>query len=202
MDNSKMTRILVGTVIGIALMVGGMVVSKATVEMQHKLMEMGLPIDPGKTIAVIGVFIILFPVIDFFYVKPLEDVISNRTKELESTFGEAENLRAQMGQLKTDYEQRLARTEAEAREQIQAQIKEAQELRKSLTAEAVAKTEEMKRTAELEIENQKKQVLGELRVHVATLSLQASEKIMKENLDNERNRRLIDEFLSTVEVKN
>lgn len=202
MNNSKMTQILVSTVIGIALMVGGMVVSKNTEAMQHKLMEMGLPIDPGKTIAVIGVFLILFPVIDFFYIKPLEEVISNRAKELESTFGEAENLRAQMGQLKADYEQRLARTEAEAREQIQAQIKEAQELRKSLTAEAVAKAEEMKRTAEIEIENQKKQVLGELRVHVATLSLQASEKIMKENLDTERNRRLIDDFLATVEVKN
>jgi F-type H+-transporting ATPase subunit b len=202
MNNSKTTQILIGTVIGIALMVGGMVVSKATHELQEKLMGMGLPIDPGKTIAVIGVFLILFPVIDFFYVKPLEDVISNRTKELENTFGEAESLRAQMGQLKSDYEQRLVKTEAEAREQIQAQIKEAQELRKTLTAEAIAKTEEMKRAAEVEIESQKKQVLGELRVHVATLSLQASEKIMKENLDTDRNRRLIDDFLSTVEVKN
>ncbi|MES1228304.1 MAG: F0F1 ATP synthase subunit B [Armatimonadota bacterium] len=194
-------------IIGLILMVGGMWLStseqgKSMLSFQAKLAEMGIPLDLGKTVAIIGVFLILFPVIDLFFLRPLQEAIGNRTRELESTFTEAESLRSQMGQLKTDYEQRLAKTEADAREQIQAQIKEAQELKKSLTADAVAKTEEMKRVAEAEIEAQKKQVLGELRVHVATLSLQASEKIMKENMDNDRNRKLIDDFLSTVEVKN
>lgn len=191
--------------VGPILMVGGMWLSVNKPEFlkfQEALEHQGIPLDLGKTVAVIGVFLILFPVINLFFVKPLAEAIQNRTSELEKTFGEAESLRTQMAQLKSDYEQRLAQTEADARAQIQAQIKEAQDLKKQLTADAIAKTEEMKRTAEAEIESQKKQVLGQLRVHVATLSLQASEKIMKENMDNDRNRKLIEDFLTSVEVKN
>ena len=196
---------VVNYIVGPILMVGGMWLSTSKpsfLSFQETLEKQGMPLDLGKSIAVVGVFLILFPLLDIFFIRPLQEAISNRTKELEATFSEAESLRSQMGQLKTDYEQRLAQTEADAREQIQAQIREATDLKKALTADAVTKTEEMKRIAGIEIEAQKKQVLGELRVHVATLSLQASEKIMKENLDNDRNRKLIDDFLNTVEVKN
>ena len=189
-------------VLGVVLMVGGMVVSQNTKPMQESLAHMGLPLDPGKSMAVVGVFLILFPVIHIFFIAPLQEAIGNRTRELESTFSEAEDLRSEMASLKSDYEQRITATEADARAQIQAQIREAQELKKQLTADAIATTEDMKRQAAVEIEAQKKQVLGQLRVHVADLSLQASEKIIKENLDNDRNRKLIDDFLATVEVRN
>jgi len=43
-------------------------------------------------------------------------------------------------------------------------------------------------------------VLAEVRLHVADLSLQATEKLLNENVDNDRNRRLIDEFIATAEV--
>lgn len=201
-QKSSLGNPVVNFVVGPILMVAGMYVSKNTAQLQERATQMGLPLDPGKTLAIVGVFLILFPVINLFFVKPLQDAIGNRTRELESTFGEAENLRSEMATLKTEYEQRITATEADARSQIQAQIAEAQELKKKLTADAVATTEDMKRQAAIDIEANKKQVMGQLRVHVANLSFQATEKIMKENLDSDRNRKLIDDFLATAEVKN
>jgi F-type H+-transporting ATPase subunit b len=102
--------------------------------------------------------------------------------------------------MKSEYETRLAETEADARPKIQAQIKEAQELRKTLMAEASAKADEMVKKAQEEIAAERDRALNSIRVHVANLTLQATEKVLNENMDNDRNRRLIDEFLDKVEV--
>lgn len=192
-------------VVGAILMVGGTMISlqnPSIMKWEDSLAEQGIPIDLGASVAVIGVFLILFKVLDIFFFTPLHDAIDGRTTELENTFSEAENLRSEMAQLKSDYEKRLADTEASAREQIQAQIKEAQDLKKTLMADAQTQADAYKKSAMEEIDSEKNKILSELRIHVADLSLKATEKILNANIDQERNRKLVDEFLDTVEVKN
>lgn len=191
-------------IVGIVLMAGGMLIhnNHTLASIENPLIEMGIPLDLGKTIATIGVFLILFKVVEFFFFNPLHEAIDNRTTELERTFTEAESLRAEMTQMKTDYEKRLADTEAQARAQIQEQIKEATDLKNQLKADAQRQVEEYKRSAMDEIDAEKNKVMTELRVHVANLSMQATEKILGANIDKDRNRQLVDEFLDTVEVKN
>ena len=166
----------------------------------EKLNEQGLPLDLGKTVAVIGVFLILFPVINSFFIAPLRDAIENRNHQLEETFSAAEELRAEMKKMKSDYETRLTETEAEARFQIQNQIKEAQNLRQQLVAEASERADAMVRQAQLEIDQEKAHAIATIRTHVVDLSLAAAEKVIGENMDNAKNRRLITEFIDTVEV--
>ena len=190
-------------VIGVVLMLGGANVRAnppAFLAFQKDLEAQGIPLDLGKTVAAIGVFLILFPVIKTFFLKPLQEAIDQRTQSLESTFADAENLRTEMAQMKSDYEKRITQTEEDARNQIQSQIKEAQDLRTQMVSEANARVEEMQRKAREEMESERKKVLAEVRLHVADLSLQATEKLLNENVDNDRNRRLIDEFIATAEV--
>ena len=200
---SPLIRWIPKLVIGVAMMVGGMYVSiNVHLAFVDKVNGMGIPLDIGKTIATIGVFLIVFPLIESFYLNPLKDSILNRTQALQQTFEEAENLRAAMTATKADYEARLVETEASAREQIQTEIKKAQELRKSIQAEASEKADELLVKAREEIASERDRALVDMRVHVATLSLLATEKILGENMDNERNRKLIDEFIDNVEVPN
>ena len=166
-----------------------------------KLNEQGIPLDLGKTVAMIGMFLFLFPVLNFFYFKPLGAAIHERTSELEKTFTEAEDLRSEMKQMRADYERRLTETEADARAQIQAQIKEAQQLRQTLMSEATAKADELVKRANQEIEAEKAKVMGELRLSVVDLTLAATEKLLGENVDSAKNRRLVDEFINQIEVK-
>jgi F-type H+-transporting ATPase subunit b len=154
-----------------------------------------------KTVAVIGVFLIVFPVLNYFYFKPLAESIENRTKSLEDTFTEAESLREEMSQLKSSYEGQLKQTEEDARAKIQSEVKKAQDLRTQIQAEANAKAEEMLRKAREEIQAERDRVMNDVRVHVANLSLLATERILGENMDNERNRKLVEEFIDKVEVK-
>lgn len=159
-----------------------------------------LGLKPDMLVTNIGVFLGMFPVIKSFFIAPLAEAINTRDSALESTFTEAESLREQMDTLKSDYEKRLVATEAEARDKIQAQIKEAQDLRKTLMAEASVKADELVKRAQDEIASERERAIGEIRMHVANLTLLATEKVLNENMDNDRNRKLIDEFLDKVEV--
>jgi len=186
---------------GLLLMFGGMYVStNVKLSFQDTMAEQGIPLDLGKTIAVIGVFLILFPVINLFFIKPLVDAIAARSAELERTFAEAEELRNEIRSLKSDYEAQLSRTEAEAREKIQAQVREAQSLRTSLMAEAQTVKEQMISQAQEEIAREKDRVVNELRIEVVNLALGATEKLLGENVDDARNRKLVEEFIDKAEV--
>jgi F-type H+-transporting ATPase subunit b len=151
-------------------------------------------------LATIGVFLILFQVLKFFFFQPLHDAIKGRTEELESTFAEAENLRAEMTKMKSDYEARLASTEASAREQIQASVKEAQALAATLRAEAQGRADSMVASAQQEIEAEKSKLLIELRTHVVDLAIAGAQKVIGANMDTDANRRLVQEFIDKVEV--
>jgi F-type H+-transporting ATPase subunit b len=165
------------------------------------LHQLGLPLDLNKTVAAIGVFIIVFPLLDTFYFRPLNESIENRTQSLEQTFTEAEQLREEMRQMKSSYESQLKQTEEDARTRIQTEVKKAQELRAQIQAEANAKAEEMLRKAREEIQAERDRMMTDVRVHVANLSLLATERILGENMDSDRNRKLVEEFIDKVEVK-
>ncbi|RYG16160.1 hypothetical protein EON82_25340, partial [bacterium] len=87
-------------VIGAVLMVGGTYVSLKKLIPLHALEEMGIPIDLGSTIATVGVLLIVFPLIKMFFTDPLSQAIGERNSNLESTFAEAESLRAEMTKLR------------------------------------------------------------------------------------------------------
>ncbi|MCH7903801.1 MAG: F0F1 ATP synthase subunit B [Armatimonadetes bacterium] len=164
-----------------------------------KLLE-GIDLHLGETVTSIGVFLFWIGAIYGMLIKPLSEAINNRTTSLEKTFTEAELLEAQMETMKAEYEARLSETEANARAQIQAEVKKAQDLRTQIQAEASAKADEMIKKAQEEIRAERDKALVNLRVHVAKVSMLAAEKIIGENMDTDRNRRLVDEFVDSVEV--
>ena len=202
-ERGSVAKGLLTLVVGLGLAMGGFYLSinpPPFLEFQHGLNEQGIPIDLGKTIAMIGMFIVLFPVLKTFYFKPLGDAIHNRTSELERTFTEAEELRAEMTQMRSDYEKRLQETEASARAEIQAQIREAKALADARINEVNANIDEMRAKAQAEIEREKNRVVGELRLAVVDLTLSATERVLGENVDSAKNRKLVTEFIDKVEV--
>jgi F-type H+-transporting ATPase subunit b len=187
-------------VIGAVLMVGGTYVSLKKLVPLESLEKMGIPIDLGSTIATVGVLLIVFPLIKMFFTDPLSQAIGERNENLEHTFAEAESLRAEMTKTRTEYEARLVAAEASAREHIEAQIKEAQKLRQTLMNEAATRADAMIDKAQQEIAAEREKILTGLRNQVVELSLVAAERIIGENMDNDRNRKLVDEFVSGLEV--
>lgn len=160
----------------------------------------GITLNFGETLAMIGMLLILFPVIKSFYTKPLGDAIEARTGELESTFTAAENLKSEMATLRSDYEAKLAATEAQARETINAQLREAQAIKSTLMAEANQKADALVSNAQVEVAAERTRLMSELRLHVTDLALAAAERVVGENMDTDRNRRIVDDFISSSQM--
>lgn len=187
---------ILGIVLGVILMLGGMFAHQQI----GRLEPFGIPFEPGKTVAAIGVLLILFPVIKIFFTAPLETALQERNTSLMETFGEAEALRGEMQTLRASYEARLAETEAQARETINAQLREAQSIRQTLMNEAGQKAQALVNNAEAEVAAERTRLMTELRTHVTDLALSAAERVVGENMDTDRNRRIVDDFIANAQA--
>jgi F-type H+-transporting ATPase subunit b len=194
MANSEWGKVVIGLVI---IVLGSTVVKGGFLDQSP---IPGIDFQWGRTVVMIGFVLLMFPVIKSFFLVPLGEAIDSRNSELERTFTEAEELRASMTKLRSDYEQRLSATEASAREQIQAQIREAQNLRQTLMSEAAEKADALVEQARTQIEQEKTRALLEIRSTVVDLTLIATEKVIGANMDEARNRKLVEEFISGVEA--
>ncbi len=160
----------------------------------------GIELHIGKIVANIGVVVAFIQLLDKFFYAPLSASIQQRTIDLERTYNEADNLKREMVRVKNDYDVRLAAAEAKARDEIQAYIREAQVLRKQLIDEASEKASEMVKQAQAQIESEKDFVKNQLRLQVVDMTLAATEKIIGENIDDKKNRKLIEQFIDELDV--
>jgi len=187
-----------GVVVGLILIVAMIFVGNTPFFQTSPIQ--GLDFALGRTLINLGLIFILIPVIQALYIKPLKEAIDERNNKLEQTFADAEDLRNQMTELRKSYEKQLADANASARVQIEAQIKEAQTLRQTLMTEAAERANALLEQARVEIENEKSKAVHEIRTSVVDLTLTATEKLLGETVDNARNRKLVEDFISGVEV--
>jgi F-type H+-transporting ATPase subunit b len=157
-----------------------------------------LGVDPTVIIVNIVGFLILLWFLKKFLYGPITNMLEVRANEVRSTYDAAEAEKAAMEQLRMDYEKRLAGIEAEAREKIQAAIKEAQGIRDEIVADARAKADATIERAEAELVREREKTIVALRHDVADLVVTASSRLLEREIDDPAHRKLIDEFISGV----
>jgi F-type H+-transporting ATPase subunit b len=144
------------------------------------------------------VFLLLLLVLRRFAWGPITSALEERERTIDESIQRAEKALAEAKQIQADNEK--ARREAE--QDAQRILREARETADRLRSEEVEKTRaqirQMQEQAQAEIEREKQGALNELRAEVADLAIQAAGKIIRENLDGERQRRLVDNFIDEL----
>src|SRR5262245_53357268 len=87
-------------------------------------------------VAQIIAFLLLIWVMSKYLFGPVNAVLEARQGEIQSTLDRIAADRQAMEQMRSEYEQRIAGVEAEAREKIQAAIKEAQAMKDEIVGSA------------------------------------------------------------------
>lgn len=159
-----------------------------------------LNINPAAIAVNVVGFLLLLAVLRKMVFSPIGKVLHERQQDVNSTYDKIESDRRQMEALRADYETRLAGIEAEAREKIQGAIRDAQSARDQIVAEAQGRSREMILRAEAEVAHERQQAMITLREQVVHLALGAATKVIGDNLDETRQRRLIDDFIATNNV--
>jgi len=163
--------------------------------MELLLPEIGLVVF--QTIA----FLLLMFVLAKFAWKPILASIKEREHTIDEALNQAELAKQEMVRLAAQNEETLKEARAE-RDLI---LKEAKTLKDSIVNEAKqqAHTEGAKliEKAKIEIENQKKAALAELKNQVSTLSIDIAERILREQLaDKAKQQELVAGLLKDVEL--
>ncbi|HEX7071709.1 MAG TPA: F0F1 ATP synthase subunit B [Rhodothermales bacterium] len=144
------------------------------------------------------VFLLLLLLLRRFAWGPITNALNERERTIDESIQRAETALAEARQIQADNEK--ARREAD--QEAQRILREAREVAERLRTEEVEKTRaqirQMQQSAQEEIEREKESALTQLRTEVADLAIQAAGKILKENLDETRQRKLVDEFIQTL----
>ena len=144
------------------------------------------------------IFSLLLVVLGRFAWGPMVNALDERENTIEESINRAEAALAEARQMQADNE--TARREAER--QAQTILREAREQADAQRAAEVDKTKaelaKMQEQARTDIEREKQQALTALRAEVADLAIGAAEKILRENLDDGRQRQLVDQFIADL----
>ena len=147
------------------------------------------------TLVVFGLLLLL---LRKFAWGPIVGALDQREQTIESSINRAEAALAEARQMQADND--AARREAERERQaiLRAATEEADRRRAEEIEKTKAELARLQTQVRAEIEREKQQALTELRSEVADLAIGAAEKILRENLDDDRQRRLVDRFISDL----
>jgi F-type H+-transporting ATPase subunit b len=144
------------------------------------------------------VFLLMLLVLRKFAWGPITSAIEERERTIDESIQRAEKALAEARQIQADNE--AARRQAD--QEAQRILREAREASERLRAEELEKTRghirHLQEQAQAEIAREKQAVLNELRAEVTNLAIEAASKILRENLDAPRQRRLIDDFIADL----
>ena len=146
-------------------------------------------------------FLIVWVGLGKFAWPAILETIKEREENISNALKSAENAKAEMQKLQSDNEQILK----EAREERDNMLKDAKEIREKLLADAEgdakAKAEKIVADARESIETEKTAAMAEIKNHVAALSIDIAEKILKAELgDAAKQKQLVDNLLEDIKL--
>jgi F-type H+-transporting ATPase subunit b len=163
-------------------------------------MELLIP-EVGLVVFQTIAFLLLMFLLAKFAWKPVLAAIKERENSIDDALNKAELAKQEMARLTSQNEELMKQARAE-RDEI---LKEAKILKDSIVNEAKtsAQTEGAKliEKARIEIENQKKAALAELKGQVSALSLDIAERVLRSQLDDKAKQQdLVASLLKDVEL--
>ena len=147
------------------------------------------------------VFTLLLVVLKKYAWKPILDSVDKRNKSIEDALKAADKAKEEMASLNADNKRILA----EAKKERDLLLKEAREIKENIISEAkknaTAEADKIIVSAKSQINNDKMKALIELKNHVAILSIEMTEKILKSELsDKNKQKELIEDSLKSSEL--
>ena len=144
-------------------------------------------------------FLVFLAILWVFAFKPITKILDERRNRVEQGLKDAEQARRDRESAESERVATLAEARREANDILSRAQKVAQETRDADIAATREELERMRVRAAADIESEKTRAIGELRNEVADLALAAAGRVVGETMSDERQRRLVQEFLSSTQ---
>jgi F-type H+-transporting ATPase subunit b len=157
-----------------------------------------LNVDPGLIIWTIITFFILLILLRLTAWKPILKALETREQSIRTSLEKAEKAREDAERILKENKRNLDAAE----EQVQRVLKEGRDLAEKMRQEMIGKANDESRRmiehAKEQIEREKQEALKVLRAEVAHLAIQAAGKILDEQLDAKKHKKIVDKFIDDL----
>ena len=160
-----------------------------------------LDVEPGLMIWTVVVFVALLLILRKLAWPALLGAVEARERALEEQLAEAERNRAEAARLLAEHEKLIAEGRASAHALL-AEARAAAEKERALAMEKTRQEqEELLERARRDIAAERDRAVADLRREAVDLSLAAASKLMGERLNSDNDRRIVQEYLTSLETK-
>ncbi len=143
-------------------------------------------------------FVILFLVLKKFLYKPLINLMNRRRDRIIEGLEKAKKGEEEFQKIQEMRERELAKIQKEAEALIQKAREIGDKKQQEILTEAEEKTRKIVEEARGRIEIEKEKMLKEVRQDIADLVINATEKVLEEKIDEEKERKMIGEVIGKL----
>jgi F-type H+-transporting ATPase subunit b len=140
-------------------------------------------------------FIVLLVLLRLFLYKPVMKVLDERAQRTKEAMDLADATKKEYEQAKGEVQKQIEKGRQEAQAIITQAIQVGERLKEESRQETAKQTQVMIDRARSELEAERDKIVGDLRREFVDISIAAAEKVIKETLDKEKHRKLIEETL-------
>ena len=157
-----------------------------------------LDVNPGLIFWTAITFIILVLILKRVAWKPILTALDNREKQIADSLNKAEQAKKDAQKILEENQASLAKAEEESKKIIDESRGFADNLKEQMLKESKDQQQKIIEDASAEIERKKNAAFEELKNQIAEISVNAAEKIMKENIDAAKNTQIVNKYLSEI----
>ncbi len=142
--------------------------------------------------------LIVIAILNKLLYQPVTKIMREREEKIENSISEANKAQKEAEKLLGEYESKMENAKKEAREIISSANKMGEDMKQRIIADAQAEAAKTLAKAKEEIAAEKAKALAEIRDEVATLAMLAAGKVVGRAIDDEDQKKLVEEFVSEV----
>jgi F-type H+-transporting ATPase subunit b len=144
-------------------------------------------------------FLLTLWILKRFAWGPLLAIMEERRTTISNEFKRIDDEKAKAARLTTEYENKLKEIDAERRAKLVEAVNEGKKIAEDLKSTARAEAQEITSKNKSELENEVKKARVHLKNEMIAITMTATEKIIRERLDDQKHRQLIGAIIDGAE---
>ncbi len=175
-------------------MLTGFILSVLAIEENGSLIS----VNPGLIFWTVVTFIVLLILLKRVAWKPILTALDQREAAIKESLEKAEKAREEAQKVLDENKANLAQAEEESKKIIDQSRAYAEKLKEQIIRESKEQAKKIVHDAADEIERKKEAAFNDLKTQVAEIAINAAEKILKENLNKETNKKIVDKYINDI----
>lgn len=143
-------------------------------------------------------FLVLFFVAKKFLFKPVKDMIDSRQQEIDDMYAEADAAKANAEAMEADYKTRLATAQETSDTLVKEAMARGKNREEEIIRQANREADAIREKASADIAREKKKALNDAKDEISAIALEIAGKVIGESMDDEKQQKLVDNFLAEL----